>query len=309
MDLLDLIRNQIKALPSGDHLPGLQAVLQHIEVAYKHFAQGQSGNEDAFTDTVYRTNMAFEGSIKEAYRVLTSSDPSKLRPYDIEKYLEQEGIFRDRIVGQFSGYRTDWRNPASHDYNLSFDENEAFMAIVSVSAFTKVLVDEIAERLSFAAVKKDIKDQQSSKNIEPHSSEPLIDQVSSALANFAKYYNKSSASAPIESEAQLMGAIAGYLTSVLPNAQITTGRLLQGSKPHYADVMVTSGEVSVIIELKRGVSPSLVRLGQAQLLDYLAISNAKFGVLFLHSDKSLDYEVETVLAVLSGSRIDVVRPT
>ena len=63
MDLLDLIRIQINALPQGAHLQGLRSVLHHIETGYKHFARGQSdGDEFAFTDTIYRTNQAFEGS-------------------------------------------------------------------------------------------------------------------------------------------------------------------------------------------------------------------------------------------------------
>jgi hypothetical protein len=86
MDLLDLIRNQVKTLPLGDHQPGLKSVLHHIETAYKHFARGQTdGDESAFTDTIYRTNQAFEGSVKEAYRVLAGRDPQKMRPFDIEQ--------------------------------------------------------------------------------------------------------------------------------------------------------------------------------------------------------------------------------
>ncbi len=190
MDLLDLIRNQIKALPAGAHLPGLQSVLQHIEVAYKHFARGQSGDDSAFTDTIYRTNMAFEGSIKEAYRVLAAKDPTKLRPYDIEQYLEKQNVFRDRILGQFTTYRTEWRNPASHDYNLDFDEAEAFLAMVSVSAFTKLLVDEIMERLSYVGVQKDVANQGSARGASITYSEPLISQVTVALADFPRFYKE-----------------------------------------------------------------------------------------------------------------------
>jgi hypothetical protein len=145
VDLLELIRTEVSGLPPGSHLQRLQSVLQHIETAYKHFARGQSdADESAFTDAVHRSNIAFEGSAKEAYRVLAGKDPMKLRPYDIEQYLIEHKVFRDRILSLFTNYRTAWRNPSTHDYTLTFDEPEAFLAMISVSAFTKLLVDEIA---------------------------------------------------------------------------------------------------------------------------------------------------------------------
>ena len=107
MDLLELIRTEVSALPTGPHLQGLQSVLQHIETAYKHLARGQSDpDETAFNDTIYRTNQAFEGSTKEAYRVLAGKDPKKLSPFEIEKYLTEHKIYGERIMSQFTNYRT-----------------------------------------------------------------------------------------------------------------------------------------------------------------------------------------------------------
>jgi hypothetical protein len=307
MDLLDLIRNQINALPTGTHLPDLRSGLHHIETAYKHFARGQS-DESAFTDTIYRTNQAFEGSVKEAYRVLADKDPTKLRPYDIEQYLEEKRVFRDRILWQFTNYRTAWRNPATHDYNLNFDEAEAFLAIVSVSAFTKLLVDEIAERLNYVAVQKDVAIQGTSQASSLTSSEPLIALVTSALLSFPKYYEESHNSIPIESEAQLMGALAGFLASVLPSAHTSTGRVLHTTKAHYIDMMITAADQSVIVELKRGDSPSLVERGVEQLSVYLAAANAQYGVLFLYSDKSVEYDVTIWKQPLEETEVYVLRP-
>jgi hypothetical protein len=73
------------------------------------------GDETAFTDAIYRTNQAFEGSLKEAYRVLTGKNPLKLRPFDIETFFQEQRILRSRVLAQFSNYRTEWRNPATHD--------------------------------------------------------------------------------------------------------------------------------------------------------------------------------------------------
>ena len=308
MDLLDLIRTQINALPPGDHRPGMQSVLHHIETAYKRFARGQSeGDEFFFTDTIYRTNQAFEGSVKEAYRVLAGKDPSRKQPYEIERYLEKENVFRNRILGQFTNYRTEWRDPSTHDYNLNFDEAEAFLAIISVSAFTKLLADEITERLSYVTVQKDaaVRDRLQAANL--RSSQPLISRVTSALADFPKYYKQMITDAPIESEAQLMGALAGFLTSVLPEAQTTTGRILRGPKTYYVDIMVTLDDQVILVELKRGDSPSLMERGVAQFFDYLSVANARHGVLFLYSDSSTEYDVTNLKGAAPGTEIHVVR--
>jgi hypothetical protein len=211
MDLLDLIRSKINALPDGPHLNGLQSVVRHIEAAYQHLTRGQSeGDESYFTDAIYRTNQAFEGSIKEAYRVLANKAPEKMTPHEIEQYLEENKVFRDRILAQFTNYRTAWRNPSTHDYNLDFDEDEAFLAAVSVSAFTKLLVDQIAERLSFEAVQKDVVAHKIAVKSSAIISETLIDRVTGVFRDFSKQYAADNSAVPIESEAQLMGALSGF---------------------------------------------------------------------------------------------------
>jgi hypothetical protein len=68
MDLIEILRQRIESLAAGEYIIGLRAVLQHIVVAANHLARGQrSGDDTAFTDAIYRTNQAFEGSLKEAY--------------------------------------------------------------------------------------------------------------------------------------------------------------------------------------------------------------------------------------------------
>ena len=126
MDIVVALRDKIETLPNGSHSAGLQAILSHIEIAFKHLARGQElGKQTAFTDAIYRTNQAFEGSIKEAYRVLAGKDPGEVKPFEIEKYLEGNNVFRQRVLKQFSGYRREWRNPSTHDHILDFDEHEA----------------------------------------------------------------------------------------------------------------------------------------------------------------------------------------
>ena len=102
-------------------------------MAANHLKRGSDTADDtAFTDAIYRANQAFEGSLKEAFRVVAAKDPEKVRPFDIENFLQENSILRGRVLEQMSRYRPEWRNPSTHDYQLDFDEDEALLAIVSV---------------------------------------------------------------------------------------------------------------------------------------------------------------------------------
>jgi hypothetical protein len=151
MDLVKILNDAIERLPSGEHSAGLTAIMRHISVAIKHFERRDENGIDSFTDAIYRTNQAYEGSLKEAYRVLAGKDPSVKTPNEIEKYLEGAKVVRPRVLTQLTRYRQDYRNPSTHDYKLDFDQNEAILAIVSVCAFAKLLIDQISERLAFEA--------------------------------------------------------------------------------------------------------------------------------------------------------------
>jgi hypothetical protein len=140
MDVQSILIGKVSKLPDGEHSEGLKAVLLHIESAVRHFRRGQQESDETyFTDAIYRCNQAFEGSIKEAYRVLASKNPDKITPAEIESFLASGDILRKRVLDQFTNYRREWRNPSTHDYKLDFDEDEALLAIVSVAVFAIVI--------------------------------------------------------------------------------------------------------------------------------------------------------------------------
>ncbi len=112
MDIQEVLNNKIKSLPAGDHLAGLKAVKLHIDSAVRHLTRGQSDEDETlFTDVIFRCNQAFEGSIKEAYRVLAGKDPQGITPADIEKFLASANLLRKKVLDQFTIYRREWRNP------------------------------------------------------------------------------------------------------------------------------------------------------------------------------------------------------
>jgi hypothetical protein len=293
-------------LPQGEHTIGLRSVLQHIQVALNHLARGQNtGDETAFTDAIYRTNQAFEGSLKEAYRVLTGKDPSTTRPFDIENRFQAEKLLRPRVLSQFTTYRRDWRNPSAHDYRLDFDEDEALLAIVSVCAFAIVLVDQVAEKLGFDSAKRAAQPVATVKEVPG----PLLEHLVSALERFV-YQQPQQAPEPGYSHAHVLGAIAGYLTGTLPRAMIEIDKILNPSHPERVDIFVTRGDERVIIELRRG--QWLARLFRdtryETLVRYMSMSGAKESVVYSPRHTQGEMIREDFVMRGEGLRIVELRP-
>jgi len=280
MNLIEILRTRVQVLPGGDHTAGLRAVLQHVEVAAAHLNRGQeTQDETAFTDAIYRTNQAFEGSLKEAYRVLAGKDPNKTRPYDIELYFQQNATLRQRVLDQFTTYRTEWRNPSTHDYRLDFDEDEALLAIVSVCAFAIVLIDQIAEKLSFdkaraaAAAHPASADQAAS----------LLSRTSQLLQTFAVTGATASETTTDIREVELIGAIAGLLSAAMPKAQVSTEAVIDPSARLRADIIVNDHRQRVLVEVKR-LRPSVSQVEHAlqAVTRYMDVSGIKDAIIYFY---------------------------
>lgn len=155
MDVLALLCDRVTKLPFGDYTTGLNAIIRHVKAGIRHLERDLSHDLDSCTDVIYRTNQAYEGSLKEAYRVLANKDPSGLSLFDIEQYLETHNIVRPRVLDQLTRYRRDYRNPSTHDYKLDFDEDEALLAILSVCGFACLLVNQIVSKLASDQAVKD----------------------------------------------------------------------------------------------------------------------------------------------------------
>lgn len=285
MDLVDALRRKIETLENGDYTPGLKAVLLHIETAFGHLARGQKDDsETAFTDAIYRTNQVFEGSIKEAYRVLTEKDPGKISPAEIESYLEQKGLLRERVLAQLTTYRKGWRNPSTHDYKLDFDESEAFLAIISVSALACLLLDLIAEQLAFrrSQLEADASRSAIAANLALSGGGDLHSRVTALLMEFcASHFPASTASSKM-TELQIIGALHGFLSSAAPDLSVSTepqinskGALLM------PDLLVSKDSEVVIVELKRRATMASYVTGLAQMQIYLSAADAKSGILLI----------------------------
>lgn len=308
MDLLATLRKKVDTLPDGEYIAGLRAVQRHIEAAFKHLQRGQdSYDESAYTDAIYRANQAFEGSIKEAYRVLAGKPPDRVRPFDIESYLETHKVFRARVLTLFTNYRTEWRNPSTHDYKLDFDESEALLAIVSVTAFSCLLADQIAEQLAFVASKADaVRKKLRLRLTKGGDSEPLADRLAYALLDFARNQAATTAS---QTESQLVGAVSGYLTAIASKGRVAVDDPLLEGRPERADLAVREGDELVVIELKQVKAPaSATAAAIAQLEHYMLLSGTKAAILYFAGRSGSDYEMSTRAVPHGHGVIHVIAP-
>lgn len=301
MDIQEILDKKIRGLPPGVHSDGLRAVKLHIDAAVRHYLRGQAEpDQTLFTDVIFRCNQAFEGSIKEAYRVIAGKDPSKVEPYKIEKFLAGNNILREKVFNQFTRYRQEWRNPATHDYTLDFDEGEALVAISSVTVFAIVLADQIDSKIAF--------DEAASKASAPlvrasEEDESLLDIVSKLVLNFANAYS------PVDGLEysrrneynRLEGALAGFLSAeLIKNSDF---RVIQEARigEFRADILVERGGEKVGVEV-------LIRADQGSL-NYLrsyenrAIMKAALyvnpkdfvgSVILIFSNDGSDFEVKSV---------------
>lgn len=314
MDLLRILRSKIDVLEEGDYIPGLRAILLHIETASRHLLRGQEQeDETAFTDAIYRTNQAFEGSLKEAYRVLAEKDPERKRPFDIENFFEQNSIFRQRVLAQFTNYRTEWRNPSAHDYKLDFDESEAFLAIVSVAAFACLVLDQITEKLSYlqAKTEADTKQVEIQERLASVEDSDLLNRTAQILREFSHQQSSFNIDGSKRTGVQVIGQLAGFFASAAPDLEVLSEYKILSEASTIADFIISDKSNRVVIELKRarpGRQLQLIDTGIAQVERYMFLSNIKAAILFLFSEFGGELDIQERKVSDIDGKILILKP-
>lgn len=313
MDLLNLIRSKSKSFSDTPSMQGLAAVIHHIEIAELHFEQGQSNGEHLFTDVIYRTNQAFEGALKEAYRVLNSSDPSHTSPFQIEQHFENSNILKERVLNQFKTYRTEWRNKSTHDYQLFFSSQEALLAIVSVSAFFNILLDQMLEKYSYDMEKERLSQVAKSvfSYVKDYKSLEFMQQCIELLTHFSAELSREYSNGEMPREYELLGKLSGFISAADPAINIETDKLIDhASGKLHLDLLLEKDGAAVIVEMKR---PSVewyrrAKEGLMQLRHYLMATNLTHGIVFVPTtDKKAKLEVkETVFEAPHGNLQTVI---
>jgi hypothetical protein len=285
MDLIGLIRKKCELLKNSDHFAGIESVLKHIIVAEKHLKNGKDGDDDFFNDAIYRSNQAFEGLLKEAYRVLAGQDPERKTPNDIEKYFETSKTLKPRVLDLFSNYRKEWRNKSTHDYKLFFSDQEAFLAIVNICAFFNIMLDQVVEHTAFLDEKEKLK---SNPSLVPKKAKNLdfTRLVVNLLTDFSKdiFIELSGTVQPSFNERQIVGRFVAYLTSVDPDIKISLEHSFGAAdKRYYADALLEKNDQRIIVEFKM---PSMelnrrIREGSEKLMLYLEAAKIQNGILYM----------------------------
>jgi hypothetical protein len=315
MDIQKILVQKIEELPEGGHFSGLRAVQTHIGAAMRHHERGLiEADDSAFTDVIFRCNQAFEGSVKEAYRVLAREDPNRMSIHDIEKFLGSDNRLRQKVLQQFTRYRQEWRNPSTHDHTLDFDDAEALLAIVSVTAFAIVLCDQIAEQIAFDAAAAAPTSPPSAAEEKTSLMELVIGRTLSFLSN---YDETGSTLSHRQKAMQLEGALGGFLASEFANfdgVAVSTGEqfAVSDQRAHAeADIVVSRGDERVILELKRTGTTRNARLAvemaTTALARFLMYPGVVGGLAVAVSQRGARYEVLKADPVFA-ERIRVIAP-
>jgi len=308
MDILKLIKNQIdEALRVDNSLLGLNSVLTHIERAVFLLRRAiETDDEHLYTDVIYRTNHSYEGILKEAYEILTSQKSENKTPYDIENYFLNQTILNERVIELLKNYRQEWRNPSTHDYNLFFTYNEAFLAIMSISSFVHVFMNQIVEKLYYEKEKEAIKGELTKikKGIEnDYDKLAFIDKVKSILLAYAKR----NVSKTIEElrvsrfETEILGSLTGYIESIDRKIKIEVEPIIKTENRRvHPDLILEHNREKLLIELKvtRRDRPFMMnkQIFEDQLLSYLIHTQISQGILFILPNEMTEedeYDVET----------------
>ena len=198
------------------------------------------------------------------------------------------------MLDQFTQYRQEWRNPSTHDYTLDFDEDEALLAIVTVTVFAIVLCDQISSKLAFDAASSvppatvSISD----KNI------PLLELVAQKALSFASTHAAEVRRTKFTSHDyyRLEGALAGYISAALSSISDVT--VVQnksfGSGIPEADIVVERGVGKVVIVLRPSSSTViqyLTRTAVARAALYLHEPNVIGAVVVMYSLEKRNYDV------------------
>ncbi len=284
MDLLKEIKTKIASLTGKPCESSIKAAIRHIEVAERYLSRSRTEQEDdLLNDVVYRSNQAFEGMLKEAYAVLIENDPGRMSPHQIEQYLLKEKVLSPRVLDLFTTYRQNWRNPSTHDHTLFFNDQEALLAIVNVSAFTAVLLDQIIEVLSFRLEQTEVakKGYVFAKYLEGYDNLTFLEQVVALLKAFSADLSQSQDYLRKLHEAELLGRLGGFIAAVDLELQINREMLLEDNlRPDL--VLFKKGE-GVVLELKRArrFRGFLDDAAIAQVQKYLELAKLQNAVIYV----------------------------
>lgn len=195
-------------------------------------------------------------------------------------------------------YRQEWRNPSTHEYELFFTEQEALLAIITVSAFVAVLLDQIIDQLAVQQQQATITAQLPAITaaIANYHSLSFPDQVVELIRSFLTSPQfPASVGQATHSESYFEAAMANFLREAEPQMSLAleptvavANRLLR------PDLLLKKGDDTVVVEIKRALRRGLSRdAAVLQVLSYAKHVDAKRAIVVFMPDVPGPVMVET----------------
>ena len=241
-----------------------------------------------YTDVIYRTNQAFDCALYVAYKLLVGEDPKEKSPQGISEYFEGSGLLTDIVLAQLVQYRDQWKKRTSHDQQIFFSQQEALLAIVSVSSFFNVLLDNMLERVAHENEKQELSKVSFSlinevKNYNelslPLQIVEIINKFSHSLIDEMRGSEESSLS-----EYEVLGKLTGFIASIDPAINIETGKIIPiGVSSGRVDLFLEKSGQNVIVELNSASSYPVKRAkeGREKIRNLMLASGIDNGLVFI----------------------------
>lgn len=316
MDILKEIEEQIVTIKKSDNSTYIDSIFAHITRAEYYYICGKS-DSNFFNDVIYRSNQAYEGALKESYKVLankTQEEVIKKTPNEIESYFESKDVFRERVLQLFKNYRQEWRNKSTHDFKLFFDENEAFIALTSVSSFVHLLLKQIQEKLSSNIQHKLLEEQDNVANKIKEISSSITESPIDKLINIINEFTNLNRSYLLENtefkEYEILGRLDAFLD--FSDDKVHSQRepkFFGNGKNFRPDFLVSIDEVDIILEVKRNTreNESTKQNSLNQIQQYLVNANLNHGVIFNANFKadSTETKIERIKLLINNKEVEI----
>jgi hypothetical protein len=240
---------------------------------------------------------------------LSDKDGKKLSPHQIEQHLLAEKVLADRVLELFTNYRQQWRNPSTHDHTLFFNEQEALLAIVNVSAFASILLDQMIGVISYKQEQEDIKNKKDKieERLGTYGNESFVDQVLVLLDLFSEELKSSEIDLNSMREVEIIGKLNGFIDSLDSTIQVFREPSLAGEKTLRPDFILLKQDEKVVIELKRpGYSERNLEYSREQIRAYLIAGKFEHGIIYLPPAKPEDKMEVTKTEAQFGDQLSFI---
>lgn len=254
MDNLGILRKKLSLLRNPELNDGIHCIFNHLIQAEKHFINGlEDKNLDLFNDVIYRTNQAYEGILRLAYKIIMKKPDKNKSNQVLEEVLLKENIINQRTKDYISLYRGDFRNCSIHDYQLVFTESDAFMAITNVTGFLYTLLNQLIAYDGFITMQTKEEIELISKSLAKQNLKER-ELLKEALLLFPKVYFRNPNGNDVENGFYAIGELEAYLNKINQDWKISTCQTFdlkekEDITEYMLDILVETKKEKIMIDI------------------------------------------------------------